>query len=466
MTHRVLLLSTLLILISPQDAHSQWSTPVFIDSARYIYAFGGQLALDDSDDMYVTFSAFQGNAIVISRSTDKGTSWNQNVFTGTELSRVPRDIATDHIGNVWLLWVSIDNEMAPTYLNLSKSIDNGRTFSTVFRSLSYSDGFLHQRLAIDQQDNVYMLWDDVTFKVTRFRFGNVGDRLDSDLPRDTFSISAHPALVVTKDYAIHCTWTGVTYDSSGYHYFLFYSRSIDTGATFPGRTLVDTSADDAALVVDSSGNVLTSYIRSASAIDRGVRFKQSSNGGQSFGSPLIITPTDTAFAVSMCVDSENGTNILWSSQGHPIQYARSSDGGKSFIQLSGPKVGFTDMKAGRNGLVYVPGLTDSGMAFTYNDVLLAVSTLAEKPNRVSLFQNYPNPFNPSTTISFRIDQSEDVRLGIFDLLGREIVSLISQPLPSGNYQIKWDASGFASGVYFARLRLNSTAIIKKIILAR
>ncbi|MCX6145158.1 MAG: T9SS type A sorting domain-containing protein [Ignavibacteriales bacterium] len=69
-----------------------------------------------------------------------------------------------------------------------------------------------------------------------------------------------------------------------------------------------------------------------------------------------------------------------------------------------------------------------------------------------ILRNYPNPFNPSTTIAIQIPQREHVSLKIFDLLGREIVTLLDDNAPAGTRLVTWNASNLASGIYIAQLR--------------
>ncbi len=73
------------------------------------------------------------------------------------------------------------------------------------------------------------------------------------------------------------------------------------------------------------------------------------------------------------------------------------------------------------------------------------------PNKFSLSQNYPNPFNPSTTISWQLTFGSDVDLSIYNILGEKVTNLVAERQKAGYYRIVWDASGFASGVYFYRL---------------
>jgi len=84
----------------------------------------------------------------------------------------------------------------------------------------------------------------------------------------------------------------------------------------------------------------------------------------------------------------------------------------------------------------------------------------------TLYQNYPNPFNPRTTIEFSIPKSEFVTLKIYNLLGQEVSTLISDKLIPGEYKYTWDASHLASGMYFYKLETESFSITKKMILLR
>ncbi len=88
------------------------------------------------------------------------------------------------------------------------------------------------------------------------------------------------------------------------------------------------------------------------------------------------------------------------------------------------------------------------------------------PAIYSLNQNYPNPFNPSTTISFGLPKKSFVTLKIYDLIGREIATIASEELSAGNYTRIWNASRFASGIYFCKLHAGSFTETKKLLLLK
>jgi hypothetical protein len=82
-------------------------------------------------------------------------------------------------------------------------------------------------------------------------------------------------------------------------------------------------------------------------------------------------------------------------------------------------------------------------------------SIAGMPERYTLYQNYPNPFNPSTTIEFDLPGPSIVSLKIYDLLGREVATLLdNQQMEEGNQEVNFDAAGLSSGVYFYRLLVN------------
>ncbi len=77
------------------------------------------------------------------------------------------------------------------------------------------------------------------------------------------------------------------------------------------------------------------------------------------------------------------------------------------------------------------------------------------PKQYSLQQNYPNPFNPTTNIKFDVAQTGFAKLAVFDVLGREVTTIVSEILRSGQYQVSYNASNLPSGVYFYRLTVTN-----------
>ena len=107
-----------------------------------------------------------------------------------------------------------------------------------------------------------------------------------------------------------------------------------------------------------------------------------------------------------------------------------------------------------------------GIVHTKNGGVSSVETIENGdfiPNGYSLEQNYPNPFNPSTTILFNLPQNEFVTLKIYDILGKEIATLINQELNAGSYKNLWNPSNLASGIYFYSLQAGKFNQTRKMI---
>ena len=88
------------------------------------------------------------------------------------------------------------------------------------------------------------------------------------------------------------------------------------------------------------------------------------------------------------------------------------------------------------------------------------------PIEFRIDQNYPNPFNPTTTIRFSIPKPSSVTLKLFDMLGREVATLVDEDLQSGECKVIFDATGLTSGVYFYRIQAGEFTQLKKLMLLK
>ena len=87
-------------------------------------------------------------------------------------------------------------------------------------------------------------------------------------------------------------------------------------------------------------------------------------------------------------------------------------------------------------------------------------------SKFDLKQNYPNPFNPSTTISYDLPLPSHVLLQVYDVQGREVVTLVNEKMNAGMHAVEWNAASLASGVYLYRLQVKNYSETKKLILLR
>ena len=86
-----------------------------------------------------------------------------------------------------------------------------------------------------------------------------------------------------------------------------------------------------------------------------------------------------------------------------------------------------------------------------------IQLAVEAPKEITLVGNYPNPFNPITTIAFTLTDQAHVALRVYDMLGREVARLLEGERGAGHHEVRWEASQYASGLYFYRLFVEDEA---------
>ena len=111
-------------------------------------------------------------------------------------------------------------------------------------------------------------------------------------------------------------------------------------------------------------------------------------------------------------------------------------------------------------------LADSSITTFVADIVSDVETGSAIPQTFELSQNYPNPFNPETEIRYQTPEVSQVTLTVYDVLGREVATLVNEQLPAGIHRATWDAGGFPSGMYLYRLTANGFVETKKLILLK
>lgn len=249
-------------------------------------------------------------------------------------------------------------------------------------------------------------------------------------------------------------WAGIS--SNGIY------RSTDNGATWAARS-----------------NGLPAFSRNVSSITRS-------------GSTLFAGLTSSATGC-VYVSTDNGANWTSASTGIPASsycFALYSVGQFVFagFNYSGTGDASGIYRTSDNGASWSPvntGLPDpcSVNAFAVMGTNLYASYLgvwqrslsqitgvrevgSDVPERFSLEQNSPNPFNPHTNIRFMIVDYGFVLLKVYDVLGREVATLVNHEMQPGSYEITWDANGLASGTYIYRLQAGSVVAAKTMTLIR
>ena len=125
----------------------------------------------------------------------------------------------------------------------------------------------------------------------------------------------------------------------------------------------------------------------------------------------------------------------------------------------GALVVWQDYRSGNNFDIYEVGFNTTG--------IIGIDPLVNTiPAEYSLSQNYPNPFNPSTVINYQITQSGNVKLEVFDILGRKVSTLVNESQIAGNHSVTWNAGNLPGGLYIYKIETGSFVSSRKMILIK
>lgn len=128
--------------------------------------------------------------------------------------------------------------------------------------------------------------------------------------------------------------------------------------------------------------------------------------------------------------------------------------------------GMSSFGMDKNKNIYVCNVSNNKI-FRLRDLSVSISNVpGVVPGEFMLKQNYPNPFNPSTVIGFNLPEGGHTRLKVFDASGKEVITLADKVLGAGSYEVTWNASAFAAGIYFYRLETGKYSETKRLVLVK
>ena len=190
--------------------------------------------------------------------------------------------------------------------------------------------------------------------------------------------------------------------------------------------------------------------------------------------PTPLSPTNGA------VNQQLAVTLTWNqiagADTYRLQLASDSSMAQIFVDDSTLTLPAYELEALSLGTTYfwrvgaknLGGMSDFSPPFSFSTIrtVSVERTTDGIPAEFSLGQNYPNPFNPSTIIHYGIPDEAVVKLEIFDLLGRQVASLVHEKQIPGFYQVSWHAGDLPTGIYFYHLQAGSFVQTKKLILLK
>lgn len=410
-------------------------------------------------------------------STDGGANWDQTTVVNEQLLldkpsvTINTNAGTPHENHIYFTYS--DWATVPGPIKFSRSTDGGQNFSTPV-SISGSVGLLRhtgvKHLAVSPENGLYATWvggdaPESTFFHLGFNQSSDGgiswatpieldtiNKISTLIKGGTPIFSVNKASIdVDRSSGARRGWIYIVYaetTSTGPDIFLI--RSTDAGSSWSSAQKVnqDTSGKDSWLPIvavdQATGALFVVYYdsRNFPANDSAEVFISASvDGGVTFEDILV---SDVPFLPRPLLRNPASGNYMGSYIGisalQGIVWPCWMDNRTGILQVYTSRIEFPP----------IPSVDeDDGI-----------------PGEYRLYQCYPNPFNPSTTFSFDIPHLSFVILKVYDLLGQEVATLANEEMKPGNYEVTWDASGMASGVYLYRLQAKDFVEAKKLVLLR
>jgi hypothetical protein len=254
----------------------------------------------------------------------------------------------------------------------------------------------------------------------------------------------------------------VKYNSSGVQQWAKY---------FPGP------AGASAIITDDSGNVIVTGSWVAFTEGRNfVTIKYSPDGTQKWAQSYNGPENTQDFSSSVAVDSLGNLYIGGYSAGNGSEFdivsvKYSNTGVQQWVQryIGSENNNFSPVTIKLDGgnNVYVSGTSANNYVTIKYSQPVGVNSVSDQiPEKFSLRQNYPNPFNPVTHLEFGISDLGFVSLKIYNILGKEVETLLNENKSAGTYSVEWNASEFPSGIYFYELKINEFSETRKMLLLK
>jgi hypothetical protein len=484
-----------------------------------------KISVHENGDFIITWEDHRNEYrdIYAQRYSSDGTALGSNFIVNDDTSDgcVP-SITTDNNGNFIIAWKSAFFGIEPAGYNLYARLytNNGIPIEGQFRvndvkgsvSGSYS-GRPAPSIASDNNGNFVITWEDRTRdedghligrdEVYAQRYSNNGTAQGSNFKvNDDSSDAEMPSISSDNNGNFVITW----HDNRNGNYDIYAQRYASDGTAQGSNFKVSDDTSNAvypSISTDNKGNFVITfmYIRDENWYFWDVYIQRYSSDGIPLGTNLKVNDDVCgaglgvyAFKPSISLDNEGNFVINWVDwvdySADELEYEfsinaqrYSSEGvaiGNSLIvtNSSETRLMHPELKL-LNGRIYnVWELDPLDTNFIYvtdvwanvldwdNPVNIIKNIIPQNPSVYKLSQNYPNPFNPTTTINYELPITNYVHLSVYNLVGQKVATLVSERKQAGHHQVEWDASGFASGVYYYRIQAGEFVDFKKMILIK
>lgn len=446
----------------------------------------------NTSEIYITYRGFiglsGGTGIVCNKSIDGGNSFGTAVRISPGSNGDGGDypsIAIDNRGYIHVAYIR------PSYhIYYSRSIDGGASFSSPIKINDVVASSLAQPKVAVFGETVYVVWHSDDNKIFLDK-SNDGLTFGTDVQvSNSGGVHVAPSIAIDENGKIHITWQG----RWSMQWQIWYAQSTDNGQTFSANLRVDDSQthDVRTPAIAVRSQLVAICWSDYRDVYPDIRCAKSDNGGATFGNSVKVNDNtnDTDQKLARISINDSGLiNIVWqdgrNDDNTPDIYFAKSQGNS----LSFSKNIKTNSAAGKSNY----GHRKPSIAVCANTVWICwqgtepssswnvyfakasfdniITSVEEKkipilPAGFVLHQNYPNPFNPSTVIRYSLPVNGLVTLKVYDILGKEVATLVNETKEAGSYEVRFDASCLASGIYLYKLQAGHFSVVKKLVLMK
>jgi hypothetical protein len=468
----------------------QWQNDVRLtnDTANSITTMNGTKCLASSGNiLHIVWSdSFNGNyKIHYKRSTDNGISWGADIWLSNNSTK--SELVTIAVSGsvVHVVWQDSRDEPYPE-IYYKRSTDEGISWGEDTR-LTYNIGSSAVPSIAVMGSIVHVVWYDnrnVIYQMYYKRSTDNGVNWGADIRLTNYlAPSEHPSIAVS-DSIVHIAWDD-NRNAPNNIYNIYYKRSSDNGVSWGSDIRLTNNTTTSFTSFCPSIAVLGSVVHlgwTDSRTGRGeIYYKRSTDGGLNWSNDTRLTYSSPESWYSSIVASGTFVHLAYltiiNTEYYGLGYKRSTDGGLTWennillinndskatfpcVITSGPVVqlAWSDNRNGNWEIYYKRN--PNGNPLGINQIG------SEIPSSYSLSQNYPNPFNPVTNIHYEIPKNGFVKLVVFDILGREIQTLVNEKQNAGTYEVTFDGSNLSSGIYFYTLSVGDFKETKKFVLLK
>ena len=415
------------------------------------------IAVDISGNVYVTGVSYDTGSI-IACATIKYNSEGIQQWIGRISNRDGVSIVVDGSGNSYVT----GGRYGGSIFTVKYSPDGTRLWLSGYGSSHSSSS----SIAVDGSGNVYVTGDDWDGSASLLDY--VTMKYNSDGARqwliryNSSDFFDDRATDIALDSSGNVYVTGSRHDENTYGTIKYNSEGVQQWVSTYGY-----NGGASSIAVDKSGNVYVTGNSSGGFNYDYATIKYNTEGVQQWASRYNGPGNSGDEANCIALDTSgniyvtgniDGSGILGGNYG-TIKY--NAQGVQQWIEIydgSGNSYEYSlSIATDISGNVYVTGAsTGIGTSFDYATIKYSQATGIRQissliPLNISLLQNYPNPFNPITHLEFGISDLGFVTLKVYDILGKEVTTLVYEKLSAGNYKVEFDGSRLPSGIYFYRL---------------